>query len=230
VVTGTSLTEDVRDIPLDTAILLTLANGYLDAFTYVGHGGVFANAQSGNVILLGVDLVGPGEGTALDHLWPLLAFVVGIAATRVVSRRVSRFPWRDPRPLVLATQVVILLMVALLPSDAPNWTITTSVGFASALQLASFRTVHASAFVPIAMTGNLMRTTEAMDDVMHGSGQRRTVELYVGLIATFLVGALIGAASTDHLDRAASVVPALLFLVAGILMLGRFRGGPVTDG
>jgi hypothetical protein len=67
------LDDDVHDIPVDTAVLLSIANGYLDAFTYVGHGGVFANAQSGNVILLGAELAHPGSHRSLDHLWPLLA-------------------------------------------------------------------------------------------------------------------------------------------------------------
>jgi uncharacterized membrane protein YoaK (UPF0700 family) len=215
------LAEDVRDIPVDTAVLLILANGYLDAFTYVGHGGVFANAQSGNVILLGVDLAQPDVSAALDHLWPLLAFIVGIAAAQVVSRRASGLRARDPRPLVLGLQVLILFLVALLPVGAPNWTITTSVGFASALQLASFRTVRSSAFVPIAMTGNLMRTTEAVTSLLHGDGERRQVGLYVGLIATFFVGAVLGAVATDHLPRASSLVPAALLLVAGTLLFRR---------
>lgn len=215
------LGEDVRDIPVDTAVLLTLANGYLDAFTYVGHGGVFANAQSGNVILLGVDLAQPDVSAALAHLWPVLAFVVGIAAAQVVSRRAPALRWRDPRPLVLGLQVLILLLVALLPTSAPNWAITTSVGFASALQMASFRTVRSSTFVPIAMTGNLMRTTEAVADLAHGEGDRRLVVLYVVLIATFLVGALLGAAATDHLPRASSLAPAALLVVAGVLLFRR---------
>ncbi|MGC4109988.1 MAG: YoaK family protein [Nocardioides sp.] len=222
------LDEDVRDIPVDTAVLLTLANGYLDAFTYVGHGHVFANAQSGNVILLGVELAQPDIGVALDHLWPVLAFVAGIAAAQVVSRRATGLRWRDPRPLVLGLQVLILLVVALLPTSAPNWTVTTSVGFASALQMASFRTVRSSTFVPIAMTGNLMRTTEAITDLAHGEGERRLVALYVGLIATFFVGALLGAIATDHLVRASSLVPALLLLVAGLLLFRRVAHDPVA--
>src|SRR6185437_11215017 len=36
------------------ACLLSLSGGFLDAFTYIGHGGVFANAMTGNVVLMGV--------------------------------------------------------------------------------------------------------------------------------------------------------------------------------
>ena len=35
--------------------LLASAGGFLDGFTYVGHGHVFANAMTGNVVLLGIN-------------------------------------------------------------------------------------------------------------------------------------------------------------------------------
>ncbi|HEV3423197.1 MAG TPA: YoaK family protein, partial [Paraburkholderia sp.] len=38
------------------AVLLTLSGGFLDAYTYVGHGGVFANTMTGNVALLGIHI------------------------------------------------------------------------------------------------------------------------------------------------------------------------------
>ena len=42
---------------LETAVLLTLCGGYLDAYTYFVRGGVFANAQTGNIIKLGIQMV-----------------------------------------------------------------------------------------------------------------------------------------------------------------------------
>lgn len=37
-------------------VLLALTGGFLDAYTYVSRGGVFANAQTGNMVLLGIRL------------------------------------------------------------------------------------------------------------------------------------------------------------------------------
>jgi Na+/H+ antiporter NhaC len=39
---------------LPVAALLAASGGFLDAFTYIGQGHVFANAMTGNVVLLGV--------------------------------------------------------------------------------------------------------------------------------------------------------------------------------
>jgi uncharacterized protein DUF1275 len=46
-----------RPDTLPTGLLLAGAGGFLDAYTFVGRGGVFANAQTGNIVLLGVEAV-----------------------------------------------------------------------------------------------------------------------------------------------------------------------------
>ena len=56
----------------------------------------------------------------------------------------------------------MLAVVAVLPTTAPQWTIITTIGFVAALQLSLVRTAGSSPFVTIAMSGNLMSTTEAM--------------------------------------------------------------------
>lgn len=38
---------------LPTGLLLAGVGGFLDAYTFVGYGGVFANAQTGNIVLFG---------------------------------------------------------------------------------------------------------------------------------------------------------------------------------
>ena len=50
--TGSSDCDPVSikpDNSIKVAVLLTVAGGFLDAFTYVGHGGVFANSMTGNL-------------------------------------------------------------------------------------------------------------------------------------------------------------------------------------
>ena len=38
-------------------VLLAIAGGFLDAYTYLCRGEVFANAQTGNMVLFGIQLV-----------------------------------------------------------------------------------------------------------------------------------------------------------------------------
>jgi uncharacterized membrane protein YoaK (UPF0700 family) len=66
-VTGPEDTERTRSLWF--ALLLTLANGFLDAHTYLARGGVFANVQTANVIFGAIDTSERQWADALAHLW-----------------------------------------------------------------------------------------------------------------------------------------------------------------
>ncbi len=204
-----------RAVPFTTsssmrvAALLTVANGFVDAYTFLAHGGVFANAQTANVVLFGVGLARRDVVNPLAHLWPILAFLAGLSAARALKTPSAKAALRYPRRFSLLVQITVLIIVGSLPQTTPQWVITTTIGFVSALQLSLFRTVRSATFVTVAMTGNLMRVTEALHDAVRGGQrERHRAALYVMLIMGFAGGAVAGALITVHLDTRAAWVPA----------------------
>jgi len=69
---------------LDIGALLAAAGGFLDRFTYVGHGHVFANAMTGNVVLPGISCFSRSWKTALHLLPAIFAFVVGVSVSQAM--------------------------------------------------------------------------------------------------------------------------------------------------
>ena len=59
--------------------ILALSGGFMDAYSYIERGKVFANAQTGNMLLFGVNLSEGNYQTMLNYLFPVLAFALGIA-------------------------------------------------------------------------------------------------------------------------------------------------------
>src|SRR5437762_10244378 len=59
------------------ACLLTMSGGFLDAFTWLSLGGVFANSQTGNVVFLGMYAALGQWHEAAHHIPPILAFLAG---------------------------------------------------------------------------------------------------------------------------------------------------------
>jgi Protein of unknown function (DUF1275) len=51
---------------------LALAGGYLDGFTFVGHGRIFANAMTGNIVYLGMEVLSSPARPNFRHLPPFL--------------------------------------------------------------------------------------------------------------------------------------------------------------
>src|SRR5258705_5342978 len=174
------MAEDTgRTRSLCFALLLTLPSGFLDALTYLARGGVFANVQTANVIFGAIDTSERKFVLALAHLWPLLAFIAGVAlASHIKSGRVERFL---PRPLLwtMAVQVLALTIIGFVPSSVPHSYVTVPISFLAAMQIGLFRNIGDLVYLPVATTGNLMRFVEAGYDSLvekHAASRRAVVE------------------------------------------------------
>lgn len=143
------------------ALLLTLANGFLDAHTYIARGGVFANVQTANVIFGAIDTSKGEWMLALAHLWPLLAFIAGVAVSSYIkSGRVERIL---PHPLrwTMGIQAAVLAIIGFVPASVPHSGVTVPISFLAAMQIGLFRNIGDLVYLPVATTGNLMRVVEA---------------------------------------------------------------------
>ena len=177
------------------ALLLTLTNGFLDTHTYLARGGVFANVQTANVIFGAIDTSERKFALALAHVWPILAFIAGVAlASHIKSGRAERFL---PRPLLwtMAVQALALAIIGFVPSSVPHSYVTVPISFLAAMQMGLFRNVGELVYLPVATTGNLMRCVEAGYDgfVENKPESRQAFGVYGTLIVVFAVGALVGA-------------------------------------
>lgn len=194
--TGPADTERTRSLWF--ALLLTLANGFLDAHTYLARGGVFANVQTANVIFGAIDTSERRFALALAHLWPLLAFIAGVTlASHIKSGRVER---AVPRPLLwtMAIQAVALAIIGFVPASVPHSYVTVPISFLAAMQIGLFRNIGDLVYLPVATTGNLMRFVEAGYDgfVERNGASRRACGVYGALIGAFACGALAGAVAS----------------------------------
>ena len=85
-----------------TAVFLSLSGGLQDAYTYLFRGKVFANAQTGNIVLLSANLMDGNWERVLHYLVPLCAFALGVLTAEKMQerfremRRRSRTCWPTP--------------------------------------------------------------------------------------------------------------------------------------
>lgn len=52
-------------------LLLALAGGFMDAYSYIERGQVFANAQTGNILLFGINLSEGNWAIAIQYFYRL---------------------------------------------------------------------------------------------------------------------------------------------------------------
>ncbi len=117
-----------------TAMFIVLSGGFQDAYTYVCRGKVFANAQTGNIVLMSTHLFDGRYADSLRYMIPIVAFLVGTFLAEAVHSRLKHYEKLHWRQIVLAVEIVLLFVVGFLPQEW-NAAANALVSFVCALQV-----------------------------------------------------------------------------------------------
>lgn len=185
--------------------LLAIVGGFLDAYTYLLRGHVFANAQTGNIVLLGLKLADRQFFSALFYLIPIAAFAAGVVATEAVKQKFRAHPRIHWRQITVAAECLLLLIVAFVPHGGLDVAVNISVSFLCAMQVESFRKVNGNAFATTMCTGNLRSAMELLYRYTLTRDRRERTKSfqYFGIILFFIFGAVLGAWLTKLLAERA---------------------------
>ena len=177
-------------------IILACVGGFLDAYTYICRGGVFANAQTGNIVLLGINIAQRNIKGGIRCLIPILAFAAGVIIAEMIRKRfkeASKLHWRQ---IIVVCEIFILAGVSFLPqSNKYNNIANIIVSFVCSLQVQSFRKMNGKTFATTMCTGNLRSATEHLFKWFNKKDKRSLQYSlqYFGIIAFFIVGTILGA-------------------------------------
>ena len=174
--------------------ILSISGGLQDAYTYMYRGKVFANAQTGNIVLLSQNLVDRNWQAALRYFSPLLFFALGVAMAeciRMKYQKAQKIHWRQ---LVLVTEIVLLFAVGFFPNEM-DLLANAMVSFACAMQVQAFRKVNGYAFASTMCIGNLRSGMESLVVCFHLHDKKALYKAlhYFGVILLFAIGAGLGA-------------------------------------
>ena len=204
-----------------TVIFLSLSGGLQDAYTYLFRGGVFANAQTGNIVLLSVRLFEGDLRSAGRYLVPLLAFSLGVMVSELARWhfRGRTLHWRQ---LVVLGEVLLLFAVGFLP-QTQNLLANAIVSFACAMQVQAFRKVNGYAFASTMCIGDLRSGVEAFCiwRKTHELHAKDRMVRYFGIIFLFALGAGLGSKSAAQLGGRAIWLSCCFLLVSFALMFIR---------
>ena len=195
---------------VNQALLLAAVGGFLDAYTFVGHGGVFANAQTGNIVIFAADATTHRWHSAVLHLPAIAAFLLGVAVTELLALPRVRALVKRPTRVVLISEIFVLAIVGALPNGASSVLVTAAVAFVAFLQVSTFRKVGNTPYGSTLTTNNLRNFVSGVFAwlVGHKSAARRDTLRLGGVITAFVAGAALGALTTRHMGAEASWLPA----------------------
>lgn len=200
-------------------VLLAIVGGFLDAYTFIGKGGVFANAQTGNIVLLGVYASKREWRQALIHVPPILAFMVGVAVTEWIRNNQSRLFLKEWPQTVLILEIIVLFIIGFIPDTIPNIVVTVTVSFVASVQSSSFRKLVDSPYATTMSTGNLRTASQAAYIAFTKKDRESAIRAvrFFTVILFFILGAFLGGLSTLAIGVKAIWVAAIVLVCSAIL-------------
>ncbi len=220
---------------LGFGMLMAAIGGFMDAYSYIVHGNVFATGQTGNFVLAALrlaeqDFMGMGHAMV-----PIAAFWIGIFAAQhlrfiVKKKRVQKkhVNWKAG---VLFGEMTVLFAVGLLPPAAPDILANTGIAFSAAMQFSSFKNIGKNAaYATIFCTGNMRSCAEMFYKgiIRKDKDSMKKAFHYTAILLAFFSGAIFGAVNSGiYREKAIWAVCVLLGLALFVLHKFKQQGtGP----
>lgn len=171
-------------------ILLSVSGGIMDAYSFIARGGVFANAQTGNIVLLGVNLSTGEFAKALHYLFPICAFALGVFVSYILQniKKSGKFPWEAA---LLLMNAALLPVSAFIPVDTAACAL---ISFCCGAQLSAFRKTAGVHVATTMCIGNLQNLVRCITEYIFKKDKEliKTAFVYGFMLASFFAGAVLG--------------------------------------
>ena len=201
------------------AIFIILSGGFQDAYTYTCRGEVFANAQTGNIVLLSTALFQQQWATLVKYFIPVFSFIIGTAVAELIHMRYKSFEKIHWRQIILFFEIILHFAVGFLP-PAMEPLANALVSFVCAMQVQTFHKVRGHAYASTMCIGNLRAGTEALCTYFRLRNKEilRKAVTYFGVIFVFGIGAGLGSILTIAFGTRAIWFCSALLAVSFVMM------------
>lgn len=201
--------------------LLMMCGGLLGAFTYSIRGNVFCNAQTGNIVLLGMALGNEEWQRAAYLLIPITAYGLGAVVSEILPVTVKKAGILRWDTLLVGFEILVTILLGFLPESAPYQISQVAINFICSMQYNTFRQAEG---IPMATTFctnhvrqvgiNLAKWIRKKDS----SALRRSLR-HGEMLLMFLIGAIIGTVLCRYFLGKAVWGATLLLLIVFIDLL-----------
>ena len=202
-----------------TAIFVVLSGGFQDAYTYMCRDEVFANAQTGNIVLMSSHLFQGEFKSCVRYLVPLISFMVGTYVAEHVHyhfKYLEKIHWRQ---IIILCEIVLLFSVGFI-SQKHNALANALVSFVCAMQVQTFHKVRGQVYASTMCIGNMRSAIVSLFAFFRYKNKEigEKAFIYFSVIAVFAMGAGIGSIITKHIGEKAIWVSCALLAISFAIM------------
>lgn len=208
-----------NSIPVIVGLLISLSAGLMDVYSFLFRGGVYANAQTGNFILLGVNLFRGNFSETVRYIFPIVFFGAGIALAFVIYQ-IQRIDEKKTFFFTLIFEALALSAVSFIPTSY-NLIANSLISFVCGVQLEMFQKIINTSIATTMCIGNFRLFIQNGLEYLYGKNKESIKKslLYISVISVFVLGAVLGSFLIEYASEFAIVGSSAVLLVAAVIFL-----------
>lgn len=191
----------------------------MDAYSYLLKGKVFANAQTGNVVLLFISAANRELHKSFKYILPIITFALGIFISEFFKhthyvRNYTRMT------VVLLFELAVLAAIGLTGTYFEHDIVNSVISFVAALQVANFDKVDGNPIATTMITGNLKSSMINLAKYFTVKDVQYLYSFfkYILIIVSFGIGVVVGFIAIKYYAEK-SILLCEIFIIIALRML-----------
>lgn len=165
------------------SIMLSFIGGFLELYSYLLKGEVFATAITGNIVLMAYHINNGNLKSVPKYILPIIFFALGVLASEILRKYLKPKEFIHWRVYVILLELIVIIII---PLFKINVGAVSLISFVSALQIQSFKKIKDYTYMSTMNTGNFKNF---IDNLFNKNYIKAKIYMYV--ILSFIVGIII---------------------------------------
>lgn len=201
--------------------LITAVGGFINTYSYFVCGGVFASANTGNMIQMGMAIHADDWQHFVACLVPTLASIIGSAMARIVWHINKEKSHVISSDVFILVEIFILFVIAFLPDSVPNNYINVVLALVCGYQIGTFRSFNGTPHNTTNCAGNLRTMGYFVGDTIASKFSKESMiqtGKYFIVLISFTIGAYIGTLTSNLWGKYASFVGCFMLAIMIVIL------------
>lgn len=194
----------------------------MGAFTYTIRGNIFCNAQTGNIVLLGIAVGDANWFQAAYLLIPISAYFLGALLSEILPKKIKKINFLRWDTVLIGIEIIVLIALGFLPEEAPYQISQVAINFICSMQYNTFRQAEGVPMATTFCTNHLRQTGVHLVKWISKKdiSARNRMILHMSMLMFFLAGVIIGTI-LSRLVLGKAIWGAVVIMM--IIFIGLFR-------
>ena len=203
---------------------LIMVSGFWGAFTYLLRGNVFCNAQTGNVVLLGL-AIGSGKiNQAIYYMIPISAYLAGAFISEILPNPIKHRLQIRWDTLLIGVEIVVVIILGFIPESFPVQLSQIAINFIASMQFNTFRQAQGTPMATTFATNHIRQigvglAKELQHRKKEDKSHRVKLRKHFLMLLCFLLGAVAGTVFCHLIKGRAIWITAIPLLCLFYLMI-----------